>query len=220
MKKQNTNPLTEKAVAVTLMLIDESGSMVALKSATEESHLGVVQNIQRECLNMPEMIQFMNTWSFGQSRITEKQKLTKIEPDSELQPLILKPNGSTPLFDAIGTACTQLEQELMRLRITNENTIVNVALFTDGFENSSREFSLNEVKRLIERLKLVGWTFHYYGSDQSVEEMAETMKFNHNVKMANTGEGFKKGMESFSEKSFYSKQEFLKSIQFQKENNL
>ena len=42
----------------------------------------------------------------------EKQLLTKIENGEELQSLVLRPTGSTPLFDAIGTACTKLENQL------------------------------------------------------------------------------------------------------------
>jgi uncharacterized protein YegL len=151
MTQHNTNPSEEKAVSVTLMLIDESGSMTSLKKATEESHLAILQHIQQECSTMPNLTQYVNTWTFTERQVIEKQILTKIENGDELQSLVLRPNGSTPLFDAIGKACTQLENQLNHLKISSTNTMVTVALFTDGFENSSREFSLRETKRLIER---------------------------------------------------------------------
>ena len=210
MTQHNTSPSEEKAVSVTLMLIDESGSMASLKKATEESHLGILQHIQQECSTMPNLTQYVNTWTFTERQVIEKQILTKIENGDELQSLELRPNGSTPLFDAIGKACTQLENQLNHLKISSANTMVTVALFTDGFENSSREFSLRETKRLIERLKGQGWSFNYYGSDQSVEEMSEKLSFNHSMKMEYSAEGFQEGMQCYAAKSSSDKMEYLK----------
>jgi len=212
MTQQNTSPSKEKAVSVTLMIIDESGSMQSLKTATEESHLGILQSIQQEREIMPNLIQYVNTWTFCQNSVREKQLLTKIENGEELQSLALKPNGSTPLFDAIGTACTKLENQLTHLKLLNSNTMVTVALFTDGYENSSREFSLKETKRLIERLKGQGWSFNYYGSDQSVEEMSEKLSFDHSMKVEYSSEGFREGMRSYSIKSSHDKVEYLKKM--------
>lgn len=208
MKNETTN---NKANAITLMIIDESGSMASLKRATEESHLGILQRIQAECAEMTNLNQYVNTWFFGGIRIEESQPLTKIGVEDGLKSIHLNPNGSTPLFDAIGKACTQLEVLMSNLKFSSNDTMVTVAVFTDGEENSSRIFSQGEVKRLVTRLKLSGWTFDYYGTDVSVEEMKERLAFDGGMVMEKSESGFRTGMANYSMKSSSSKADWIKN---------
>ena len=121
-----TNQTTKQSAnAITLMIIDESGSMMNLKKATEESHLGILQKIKSECTEMPNLNQYVNTWVFDSHRIEEIQTLTKIQADDTLKPIDLRPNGSTPLFDAIGKACSQLEIIMSNLKFQPEDTMVS-----------------------------------------------------------------------------------------------
>jgi hypothetical protein len=206
-----TNQTTKQSAnAITLMIIDESGSMSSLKKATEESHLGILQKIKSECTEMPNLNQFVNTWVFDSNRIEEIQTLTKIQADDTLKPIDLRPNGSTPLFDAIGKACTQLEIIMSNLKFQPEDTMVNVAVFTDGEENSSRIFTQGEVKRLVSRLKTQGWSFNYYGTDTSVEEMKERLAFDGGMVMEKSNSGFRAGMAQFSMSSSKMKTDWLK----------
>ena len=206
-----TNQTTKQSAnAITLMIIDESGSMSSLKKATEESHLGILQKIKSECTEMPNLNQFVNTWVFDSNRIEEIQTLTKIQADDTLKPIDLRPNGSTPLFDAIGKACTQLEIIMSNLKFQPEDTMVNVAVFTDGEENSSRIFTQGEVKRLVTRLKTQGWSFNYYGTDTSVEEMKERLAFDGGMVMEKSNSGFRAGMAQFSMSSSKMKTDWLK----------
>ncbi|MSP70428.1 MAG: hypothetical protein EXR20_09155 [Bacteroidetes bacterium] len=206
-----TNQTTKQSAnAITLMIIDESGSMMNLKKATEESHLGILQKIKSECAEMPNLNQFVNTWVFDSHRIEEIQTLTKIQADDTLKPIDLRPNGSTPLFDAIGKACSQLEIIMSNLKFQPEDTMVTVAVFTDGEENSSRIFTQGEVKRLVTRLKTQGWSFNYYGTDTSVEEMKERLAFDGGMVMEKSNSGFRAGMLNFSMSSSKMKTDWLK----------
>ena len=206
-----TNQTTKQSAnAITLMIIDESGSMSSLKKATEESHLGILQKIKSECTEMPNLNQYVNTWVFDSNRIEEIQTLTKIQADDTLKAIDLRPNGSTPLFDAIGKACSQLEIIMSNLKFQPEDTMVNVAVFTDGEENSSRIFTQGEVKRLVSRLKTQGWSFNYYGTDTSVEEMKERLAFDGGMVMEKSNSGFRAGMAQFSMSSSKMKTDWLK----------
>ena len=206
-----TNQTTKQSAnAITLMIIDESGSMSSLKKATEESHLGILQKIKSECTEMPNLNQYVNTWVFDSNRIEEIQTLTKIQADDTLKAIDLRPNGSTPLFDAIGKACSQLEIIMSNLKFQPEDTMVNVAVFTDGEENSSRIFTQGEVKRLVTRLKTQGWSFNYYGTDTSVEEMKERLAFDGGMVMEKSNSGFRAGMLNFSMSSSKMKTDWLK----------
>jgi len=195
--------------AVTLFIIDQSGSMQTLKIATEESHQGVLQKIKQECQDLPELQQYLSTWVFGNGRVNEQMPLTKVGVEDSLKRLNLNCSGDTPLLDGIGKACTELERQMNRLKMSPENTLVTVAVFTDGEENSSREFSQPEVKRLITRLRENGWIFNYYGTDTSVEDMKENLAFDYGMNMNASAAGIQNSMIEYSEKSFADKKSWL-----------
>lgn len=74
------------------------------------------------------------------------------------------PGAATPLYDAMGRTLTKLENELRR----DTNHSVVVTIITDGYENSSHEYDLGAIKKLIEHLKQQGWSFAYMGTDHDV----------------------------------------------------
>jgi Mg-chelatase subunit ChlD len=70
------------------------------------------------------------------------------------------PRGGTPLLDATGKliARAQLSQEVRQQNSLQEEDIVFVTI-TDGEENQSSEFTLEQIKKLIEKCENDGWTF-------------------------------------------------------------
>ena len=67
------------------------------------------------------------------------------------------PRGGTPLYDAIGMAVADFEP--------GEHTVVLVV--TDGEENSSREWSVDSVKRLIAVKRKMGFEFVFIGAEEA-----------------------------------------------------
>jgi hypothetical protein len=67
----------------------------------------------------------------------------------------LHPRGGTALLDAIGR--TLVEQGL-RLSMAKADLVI-VAIFTDGYENASREYSKDKVTQLVKRSEQTGWKF-------------------------------------------------------------
>lgn len=70
------------------------------------------------------------------------------------------PRGGTPLLDATGLliARARMNQELRAQNSLPEEDIVFVTI-TDGEENESSEYTLPQVKKLIEQCEAQGWTF-------------------------------------------------------------
>lgn len=60
-----------------------------------------------------------------------------------------RPSGGTAMNDAIGTALTKV------LREAPEKAIINI--FTDGYENVSREFQAHQVKELVKQAEAKGY---------------------------------------------------------------
>lgn len=85
----------------------------------------------------------------------------------ELTKQVLSPRGSTALNDAIGKTIIDLGTTLS-LKTENERpSKVIVAIFTDGGENASTEFTRQAVAALIkEQTEKYNWTFSFFGANQ------------------------------------------------------
>ena len=85
------------------------------------------------------------------------------------------PSGFTALLDAIGQTCTKIEKSI---DASNQaaNTTVVVVIITDGHENASTEYTLQEIRRMIERLESRGkWTFSFIGATLDAVDTAARM---------------------------------------------
>jgi hypothetical protein len=60
------------------------------------------------------------------------------------------------------------------------------------------------------RLKTQGWSFNYYGTDVSVEEMKERLAFDGGMVMEKSDSGFRSGMANYSMSSSNLKSSFVK----------
>ena len=67
------------------------------------------------------------------------------------------PNMATPLYDAIGKTIVKHEKEI------SKGAEILFVILTDGEENSSNEYNLASVKKMIEEREGKGWTFFYMG---------------------------------------------------------
>ena len=114
------------------------------------------------------------------------------------------------MYDCLGTSLSRLEARLDASGIPEENLKVSVAIFTDGMENSSHNFSLIEVKALILRLKERGWEFVYYGTDHPVEDIAHDLGVNRGVRFDKSAQGFRSAMDRYNSESKMSKEDFLR----------
>lgn len=91
-----------------------------------------------------------------------------------------QPGGSTSLLDAIGSTTLNLEKAQKEANHLIPTTVV-IVIITDGHENSSREFSLVDIRALISKLEATGnWTFSFLGATLDAVDVAESMNINRN----------------------------------------
>lgn len=160
---------TEKRV-INLIIADESGSMSVIRDTTLAGLNETITTCQKMQEKFPTMEQHITLITFDSNH-------TKVIFDNipalEAKPLSQKdyvPEAATPLYDAIGQAITKTYAQ------TEKTDNVLVTILTDGEENSSTEFDLKMVKRLIDKQKEQGWTFTFIGTDDlNVEGMAHEM---------------------------------------------
>jgi Mg-chelatase subunit ChlD len=158
-----------------LVILDESGSMTSIKRAIIKGLNEVVQTIKGIEQQYPEQEHFISFVSFnglGQKLLHFIDPVSKLE---QINDKSYKPDASTPLFDAMGFGINKLKQVLQER--TDYNVLVTI--LTDGEENASKEYSGNDVKKLVEELKLNRWTFTYIGTGHDVEEIASSLSIEH-----------------------------------------
>lgn len=168
-KDMDVQEKTEKRV-INLIIADESGSMSVIRDTTLAGLNETITTCQKMQEKFPTMEQRITLITFDSNH-------TKVIFDNipalEAKPLSQKdyvPGAATPLYDAVGQAITKTYAQ------TEKTDNVLVTILTDGEENSSTEFDLKMVKRLIDKQKEQGWTFTFIGTDDlDVEGMAHEM---------------------------------------------
>ena len=144
--------------SITLLIIDESGSMAGMESFVNETQPGIVNQIKTELAETPELEQFIEIWTFEGTNIVQRIPLMQLSKDTVPNNLEFKPGYSTPLFDAMGISLTGMQERIKSIEILRD-VHVNVSIITDGMENSSRKYSSAELSKLIEALKECNWNF-------------------------------------------------------------
>lgn len=156
--KKKSRRKTKKNVLVEFIL-DETGSMGEHKNSVISGYNEYVDG--QRALETKEKC-FFSLTKFDTRGIRNVCERTDIRFAPRLDQYNYQPGATTNLYDAIGTRLSLLlaDQDLL------EDSDVVIVVFTDGYENASREFKYDQVKKLIERCENLGWTFVYMGANQ------------------------------------------------------
>ena len=85
------------------------------------------------------------------------------------------PTGSTALLDAVGQSIREIEKIIQEQSHYADITVVAV-IITDGYENASNIYRLDDIRRMIGRLEETGkWTFSFIGATLDAAEVAAQM---------------------------------------------
>ena len=175
----------EKTKVYNVIILDRSGSMWSIKKQAIGGYnevLGGVKEAAKKYSDTQE--HYFTLVLFDGEYIDNVYWNEEVSKASRLTDKTYIPGASTPLYDAIGRTITKLESELK----DDSNTSVVVTIITDGYENSSKEYSHSAVKRLINHAKVNGWSFAYMGTDHDVDKVTVSLSISNTVKFAKTEE--------------------------------
>lgn len=169
-------------------ILDETGSMEQFRDDVIGGYNTYVED-QRKA---PGKCYFSFT-KFNSGRIDNILERSDIDNVMRIDRYSYRPGGSTNLYDAIGQRLSRLLRDRDQLR----DTSVMVVVFTDGYENSSREFKYDDVRDLIRRCEAEGWSFIYMGANQDAWKVGEGLGVSNiyntsTFDMRHTGETFRK----------------------------
>lgn len=183
------NSETIRTKVFNLIILDESGSMDCVWAQTISNCNETLQTIfsaQKEFYATQD--HFISIYTFQDAGPLKSRYLLRNRPIAEARMLTAKdyrPNGCTPLYDAVGETLTDLEA----VAETHDDAVASVTIITDGEENSSRRYSGSDVAKIISRLKEKGWNFNIIGANIDVESLAKDLHIDNTLKWEQTQEG-------------------------------
>lgn len=171
----------KKGLTELVMILDRSGSMCGLESDTIGGFNSMIQKQKKEDGDV-----LVSTILFDDQidAIHDRVDISKIEPMTDKQYYV---RGCTALLDAVGEAISHIGNihKYAREEDVPEKTIFVIT--TDGMENSSRRYTYEDVRRMIDRQKeQYHWEFIFLGAN--IDAVDEAAKFGISASRAATYE--------------------------------
>ncbi len=157
----------KKGLTELVFILDKSGSMGGLESDTIGGYNAILEKqkaVEGECYITTVL--FDNNYDLLHDRID----IQAVSPITEKEYQV---GGSTALLDAAGRTIHKIGNAQKHTADDYRAEKVMFVIITDGEENSSREYSAEKVKALIERQKAkYGWEFIFLGANIDAVETA------------------------------------------------
>ena len=160
----------KKRESQVVFLLDQTGSMQECKKDTIG---GFNAFLKEQKKNKTGKLRFSLTL-FNSSKIEKRYADEEIKNVKPLSDANYIPRHLTPLWDAMGNTIQSMP----------EARDVLFVILTDGYENYSKEFKTEAVKRMIkEKEKDFGWKFLFLGADLANfnDALSAGINFNFNV---------------------------------------
>lgn len=134
-------------------LLDETQSMLTRKDETIKGFNGYLTDLKKD--KGDEVLFTLTT--FNKGGIKTPYASAPINTVKELTSETYNPQNWTPLYDAIGATICAIKDNVKK------KDLVIFVILTDGEENSSNEYKLNDVKDLVKKHEKDGWKFVFLG---------------------------------------------------------
>lgn len=142
------------------VIIDASGSMSGLTHDTINSF----NTFLKEQKEFPgEAVFTLCTFNTDYRLVHDFQKIASVV---DLDNVTYRPQGGTALLDAMGTTIDSVGRKLAAMAEEERPSKVIFLVITDGHENSSRRYSPDQIKSMVEHQKDVyAWEFVFMGAN-------------------------------------------------------
>lgn len=186
----------KKDLTELVFILDRSGSMSGLETDTIGGYNSMLQKQKDEK---------------GSAHITTVLFDNRIEmlhdrmPINAVEPLTQKEyyvRGSTALLDAVGSTIDRLNKIIAATPDDEKPEKVIFVITTDGFENSSREYTYPNVKKMIEsQQKELNWEFIFLGANMDAVSEAKKLGISadRSATFVNDSVGIAKNYEAVSQ---------------------
>jgi len=199
------------------IILDRSGSMFTIKSATIEGFNSFINKQQKGDFDANlTFVQFDNEYE----KVYEQKEIKKVK---YLNHETYIPRGTTALLDAIGLTINSTKKRIKNLDKSKKPRNVVIAIITDGYENASVEYSTKAIFNMIhKREKNDNWNFLFLAANQ--DAITEGAKFgihqDRALTFANNDKGVKYSIRSMSEMCYNLSNDSISEIKFSEEERI
>lgn len=159
----------KKGKSEIIIILDRSGSMSDIKTDMEggiKTYIEEQKKLPGEC--------YVSLYQFD----TDYDAVFENKDIKSVSNIFLIPRGGTALLDAIGKTINSIGERLDKTLENERPESVIIVVITDGEENSSKEFTLEQIKKLIKhQTDVYNWRFIFLGADQDAIKSGTTMGF-------------------------------------------
>ena len=181
--------MTKANLVEIIVVLDRSGSMSTVRNDTIGGFNTFVndQKFQAKGDVKLTLVQFDDQYevNYNGRQIQEVPSLTEAT---------YIPRGMTALLDAVGKTINTVGDRLAKTPEAERPYLVIFVTITDGHENSSKEFKLDQIKGMIEhQTTKYNWQFVFLGADQNAFQAASmgfTASNTYNYTKAKTADTF------------------------------
>ena len=153
-----------------VFILDRSGSMAGLESDTIGGFNAMIEKQKKQ----PDGKVLVSTILFDHESIVLHDRI----PLEDIKPLTdadYEVRGTTALLDAVGDAVKHIKNIHKYAREEDRPQKTLFVITTDGYENASHKFSYDDIKKLIEQQKELGWEFIFLGANIDAAQVAGTI---------------------------------------------
>src|SRR5579871_331243 len=137
------DPVVDKEYVHFVFIVDRSGSMNTIRKDTEEGIHAFTEKML-EGVDASKRTASFYQFDTIHDRVWDFDLLEKVKDYK------LEPRGGTALLDACGQAITEVGAKLAAMPERKRPGYVMVIIATDGEENSSKEYTKPQIKKMIE----------------------------------------------------------------------
>lgn len=159
----------KKGLTELVFILDRSGSMAGLESDTIGGFNGMLKKQKKEEGEaVVTTVLFDDQYELLHDRIV----IDGIAPMTEREYYV---RGCTALLDAVGKTIGKIDRVQKHTAEELKAEKVIFVITTDGLENASREYSYEQLRKMIEQKKQAGWEFLFLGAN--MDAVSEAAKF-------------------------------------------
>lgn len=141
------------------VVLDRTGSMETIRNDT----IGGFNSFLQEQQELPGKATMSLVQFDSQDPYEVVLDFENISKAKKLTRETYVPRAATPLLDAIGRSINDVEEKISAMKKKPDGIII--AVITDGQENSSQEFNLDQIKKMIEDKQNEKWQFAFLSAD-------------------------------------------------------
>lgn len=156
-----------------VLILDRSGSMSSCARSTVDCFNDFIEKQKQE--NSGAVYVSVVLFNQGREVLYNRVGLYEVRPLTVEE---FRASGGTALYDALASGIHHIGKAYKYARPDDAPGKTIFVVITDGAENSSRLYTLEETRKMVEReIREYGWEFLFFGANLRAKEVAQALGF-------------------------------------------